>query len=163
MMKWMRGIPPWVTQEKLKPKKSQIETRGTSKETVTEVDPKCTNLNEASIYYATSEKYISMVSEELKWVIKEKDCFKVETCNVEKLRFLRMNCTKKYNNKLGGVGITDNPSNYYVIFFGVWKRKWWWYIFFWAVFVILMNAYMIYICIHNMHVSYSKETWINPS
>ena len=130
MMKWMRGIPPWVTQEKLKPKKSQIETRGTSKETVTEVDPKCTNLNEASIYYATSEKYISMVSEELKWFIKEKECFNVETGKVKKMILLRMNWTK--NKKTRGVGIADNPRNYYRIYFGVRKRKWRCYIFFWG-------------------------------
>ena len=58
---------------------------------------------------------------------------------------------KKYNNKMGGVGIADNPRNYYRIYFGVRKRKWWWYIFFWAVVVILTNAYIIYICIHNMY------------
>ena len=30
-----------------------------------------------------------------------------------------MNCTKKYNNKMGGVDIADNPRNYYRIYFGV--------------------------------------------
>ena len=52
-----------------------------------------------------------MVSEELKWVIKEKECFKIETGKVKKCRFLRMNCTKKCNNKMGGVGIADNTRN----------------------------------------------------
>ena len=74
-----------------------------------------------------------------------------------------MNCTKKYNNKMGGVGIADNLRKYYRIYFGVRKRKWWWYILFSAVVVILTNAYIIYICIHNMHGRYSKETWIISS
>ena len=55
-----------------------------------------------------------------------------------------MNCTKKYSNKMGGVGIADNPRNYYRIYFGVRKRK------LWCVVVILTNAYIIYICINNM-------------
>ena len=61
------------------------------------------------------------------------------------MRFLRMNRTKKYNDKMGGVGIADNPRNYYRIYFGVSKRKWGWYILFWAVVVILTNVYIIYI------------------
>ena len=47
-----------------------------------------------------------------------------------------MNCTKKYSNKMGGVGIADNPRNYYRIYFGVRKRK------LWCVVVILTNAYI---------------------
>ena len=91
----MRGIPPRVTQEELKLKKAYTETRGTAKESVTEGDPKLTNLVETSMYDITSVHYIRMVSEELKWVVKEKECFNVETDKVEKLRFLCMNCTKK--------------------------------------------------------------------
>ena len=68
-----------------------------------------------------------------------------------------MNCTKKYNNKMGGVDIADNLRNYYGIYFGIRKSNWWWCILFWDVVVILTNAYMIYICIHNMHVTPRKH------
>ena len=78
----MRGIPPRATQEELKSKKAHIGTRGASKESVTEGDPKRTNLIEASMYYTTHVHYISMVSEELKWVVREKECFNVETGKV---------------------------------------------------------------------------------
>ena len=64
----MRGIPPCITQAELQSKKAHIYTRGTSNEEVTEGDPKCTNLFEASIYDTTPVHYIIMVSEELKWV-----------------------------------------------------------------------------------------------
>ena len=64
--------------------------------------------------------------------------------------FLRMNCINKNNNKMGDVVIADNLRNYYRIYFGVRKRKWWWNILFWSVIVIITNAYIIYICIHNM-------------
>ena len=72
-----------------------------------------------------------------------------------------MNCTKKYDNKMGGVGISDNPRNYYRIYFGVRERAWWWYILFWAVVVILKNSYIIYICIHNMHGTLRKHILSN--
>ena len=62
----MRGIPPRVTQEELNSNKAQIDTRGTSKESVTEGDPKLNNLIETSMYATTPVHYIGMVSEELK-------------------------------------------------------------------------------------------------
>ena len=64
----MRGIPPSVTQAEFQSKKAHIYTRGTSKDEVTEGDPKCTNLFEYSMYDTTPVHYIIMVSEELKWV-----------------------------------------------------------------------------------------------
>ena len=78
----MRGIPPRITQEELKSKKAHIETRGTSKEAVTELDPKFANLIEASMYNTTPVHYISMVSEEFMWVVNQKDCFNFETGKV---------------------------------------------------------------------------------
>ena len=135
----------------MRSKKAQIETRRTSKKSVKEGDPKCTNLIEASMYDTPPVHYIRMVSEELKLVVKEKECFNVETGKVTKSIFLRMNCTKKYNYKMGGVDIVDNRRNNYRVYFGLRKRKRWWYILFWAVVIILTNAYIIFICINNMH------------
>ena len=81
----MRGIPTRVTQKELKSKNAHIDTRGTSKEEVTEGYPKRTNLIEASMYDTTPVHYITMVSEELKWVVKEKECFNVDTGKVRNL------------------------------------------------------------------------------
>ena len=69
----MRGILPCVTQEGLKSKKASIETRVTAKEAVLEMDPKFINLIEASICDTKPVHYISMVSEDSKWGVKEKD------------------------------------------------------------------------------------------
>ena len=71
----MRGIPPCVTQEELKSNKAHIDTRRTEKEAVPEGDPKCTNLIEDIMYDTTPVHYISIISEELKWFVKEKECF----------------------------------------------------------------------------------------
>ena len=79
----MRGIKPWFTQEESKSKKTHIDTRVTANEAVLEMDPKCTNLIEASLYGTKPLHYIRMVSEELKWVVKEKMCFNVDTGKVK--------------------------------------------------------------------------------
>ena len=79
----MRGIPSRVTKEGLNPKKSWIETRGTSKDAVTEGDPKITNLIEARMYDTRLVHCMSMVLEQLKWVVKEKQCFDFETGKVK--------------------------------------------------------------------------------
>ena len=67
-----------MTQEELNSKKAHNKTMGTSKEEVTEGGPKCTNLTEAIMYDTTPVHYTSMVSVELKWIVKEKECFNVE-------------------------------------------------------------------------------------
>ena len=81
-MKLIIGIPPCVTQEKLNSKKPQIETRLTVKSEVPGGDPKCPNHIEASVYDIKPVHYTSMVSEELKWVVKDKERFNVETVQV---------------------------------------------------------------------------------
>ena len=67
-----------------------------------------------------------MVTEYLKWVVREKDCFSFETGKVKILRFLHMKYIKKYNNKIGGAGIADSIRKYYRIYILVSNRKWWW-------------------------------------
>ena len=79
----MRGIPESVTKQEFNSKKAPIDTRRTSKETVTEGYPKRTNIIKDSIYNTTPVHYISVVSEELKWVVKDKECFNAETGKVK--------------------------------------------------------------------------------
>ena len=76
-------MPEIFTQEEFKINKSHIHTRGTTKEKVMERYPKHTNLIEAILYDITPVHYISMVSEQLKWAVKEKECFNVETVKVK--------------------------------------------------------------------------------
>ena len=51
----------------------------------------------------------------MKWVVREKGLFNVEIGKVKILTFLCMNYINRYNNEIGGNGITDNLSNYYRI------------------------------------------------
>ena len=81
--KGTRGIPPCVAQEEFGSKKAHIDIRVKEKELVLEKDPKCTNLVEAIMYDTKPVHYIRMVSEELKWVVKEKRHFGVDTGKVK--------------------------------------------------------------------------------
>ena len=69
----------------LKSNKAHIETRGTAKKEFMKRDTKITKLIEASVYRTKPIHYISMVSGELKWVVKEKECFNIDTCEVKNL------------------------------------------------------------------------------
>ena len=89
--KGMRGTLSCMTQDKLKSKKAQIEARVTSTAAVMEGDPKFPNLIVSSVYDTKPVHYISIVSEQLKWDVKEKECLNIETGQFEILRFLRMN------------------------------------------------------------------------
>ena len=60
--KEMRGIHKYVTQEELKSKKIHIDTSGTSKTSVMEGGPICTNLIEARVYNTNPFHCIIMVS-----------------------------------------------------------------------------------------------------
>ena len=73
------------------------------------------------------------------------------------------------------VDISDKLRNYHMMDIWVRNRKWWWSILFWAIGVILKNAYIIYVCIHNRHGTPRKHrlshhdfrtliacAWINP-
>ena len=87
MRKLIIGMPPCVTQQGLKSNKVQIYTRGKVNLAVPEGDPKITNRIEASLYDTKPIHYTGMVSEELKWVIKEKVCFNVEMVEVKILYY----------------------------------------------------------------------------
>ena len=86
----MIGIPQCVTHERLNPEKAHIETMVPEKKAVMEGDTKFTNLIESSIYNNNHIYHISMVPEELKWFIKDNECFNVDAGKV-KLIFLFMN------------------------------------------------------------------------
>ena len=68
----MRGIPSCIKQESLNPMKAQVDTRGKSKTLVLKGDPKLNNVIEDSVYDTNPFHYISMVSQEFNWVVKEK-------------------------------------------------------------------------------------------
>ena len=77
--KGMRGIPGCVVQEEQKSGKKQLEVRGTTKAAILKGDPKFPDLIATSVYDTKPVHYLRMSSEELKWVVCEKDVYNVET------------------------------------------------------------------------------------
>ena len=71
-IKVLRYILPSIKKEKLRSKKAHIDTKGTAKKLVQKGDHKLTKCIEVRVYDKNYFHYISMVSEELKWVVKEK-------------------------------------------------------------------------------------------
>ena len=67
----------------MKSKKENIDTIGTANTAVLKGGPKLTKLIEASGYDKKSVDYIIMVSEELKWILKEEDFLNVDTDKVK--------------------------------------------------------------------------------
>ena len=61
------------------------------------------NLVASSVYDTKPVHFLSMVCQQLKWIVKEKPVFNVETGIVESLRFLRMNTINDYNNNMDHV------------------------------------------------------------
>ena len=86
--KCMRGIPGCVVQEEKKSQKKQLEVRGTTKSAVLKGYPNWPDLIATIVYDTKPVHYLSMSSEELKWVVCEKDVYNVDTGAKEPLQFL---------------------------------------------------------------------------
>ena len=119
---------------------------------------------------------MSMCTEELKWIMKERPIFNVDTGQTEILQFLRMNHIDGYNTTMGNVDVADQLRGNYRIDRWIRNYKWWWSIFFWDIGVLLTNAYVTYctICEDNgvppsgriSHLEFRKHIamyWINPA
>ena len=76
-------------------------------------EPKCPDLIATSVYDTKPVHYLSMSSEELKWVVCEKDVYNVDTGAKEPLQFLRMCYINDYNHQMGDVDVADQLRNNY--------------------------------------------------
>ena len=169
-----RGIPESVLQQEVLNPTAQREVRGTVKAAVLKGDPDCPNLVASSVYDSKPVHYLSMVSDSIQWVIKEKKVFNVDTDEVEAMQFLRLNQIDKYNNGMGDVDVADQLRGVYRLDRNIRNRKWWWSLLFWSMGVLLTNAYKFYLrmCeeegvvpLYKEHYEFRKaiaEYWLNP-
>jgi hypothetical protein len=138
-----RGIPPSVLQEEVKNRKAQISVRGTVKAAVLTGDPECPDLVATSVYDTKPVHFLSMICSEIKWIAKERSVFNVDTGMMETMRFLRLNHINDYNYGMGHVDLSDQLRDHYRMDHWLRNTKWWWAIFFWALGVIITNAYVV--------------------
>ena len=67
-----RGIPACVAQKEMVSRKDQLKVRGTVKAAVLDGDEGCPNLIASSVHDTKPVHYLSMISEEVKWIEKER-------------------------------------------------------------------------------------------
>ena len=84
-----------------------MEVRGTTKAEILKGDPKCPDLIVTSVYGTKPVHYLRISSEELKWVVCEKDAYNVDTGAKGPLQFLRMCYINDYNHQMGDVDAAD--------------------------------------------------------
>jgi hypothetical protein len=152
----MRGLPQSVLQAVQTSRKAAMAVRGTVKAAVLVGDPACPNLLATSVYDTKPVHFLSTVCENIKWMVKERMVFNVETGKLETMRFLRLEQNDFYNNSMGDVDVSDQLRNQYRFDHWLRMRKWWWSILLWWVGVMLVNAYIFYKKIN-------KENGVDPS
>jgi preprotein translocase subunit SecY len=86
-----------------------------------------------------------MISEQVKWMVKENDAYNKERKRMEPLWFfLRLNQIDTYNYGMGSVDVANQLRVFYRLNHWLSNRKWWWSILFWVISVILTNFYVLY-------------------
>lgn len=128
---WGQGIPDCVLQEEVKKKKAQIWVRGTVKAAKLVSDPGCLHFIASSVYDTRPVHYLSMVSDSIKWVEKERKVF------------LRLNQIDAYSNGMGHVDLADQLRGVYCLDRFVRNRKWWFLMIFFSTGVLLTNRLTI--------------------
>jgi hypothetical protein len=146
--KGMRGLPDCVLQDEAKNKKMQMKVRGTVKAALLMGDPDCPDLVATSVYDTKPVHFLSMTCDSIKWMVKTREVYCVDTQKLETIRFLRLNVNDDYNAGMGHVDVSDQLRNYYRMDHWSRKQKWWWAIYLWGLGVMLVNSYVCYKSYH---------------
>jgi hypothetical protein len=98
-----------------------MNVRGTVKAGTLMDDPNCPDLVATSVYAIKPAHFLSMSCSSIRWIIKTRLVYCVDTQTTEKLELLRLNINDDYNGDMGHVDISDQLRNYYR--FDHWMRK----------------------------------------
>ena len=148
--KGKRGLPESVLQAEEKTRAGANNVRGTVKVAVLKGDDTCPDLVASSVYDTKPVHYLSMITEKIEWIEKEKPVYNVDSGQVEILKFLRLNYINDYNNTMGHTDIADQLRGSYRLDTWVRNRKWWWSPLFWGLGTILTNAYVTYLKVNEL-------------
>ena len=86
-----------------------MEVRRTTKSAILKGNPKFPDLIATSNYDTNPVNYLRMSSDELKWVVYEKDVYNIDTGAKKPLKFLQMCYINAYNHQTGDVEVADQP------------------------------------------------------
>ena len=121
----MHGLPSYVLQEEKTIKKDQMQVCGTVKVAILKGDSNCPDLVATSVYDTKPVHFLSMSCSSIRWIIKSRLVYCVDTQTTELIEFLRLNINDDYNEDMGHVDISDQLRNYYRFDHWMRKTKWW--------------------------------------
>ena len=122
-----------VLQQEVTSIKGQREVRVMVKSAVLHSDTECPNIGASNIYGKRTVHFLSVVCNSIKWVIKSKKLYSVDSGEVEQMDFLRLNQTDDPNKTMGGVDIADQLIGAYRTNQWLFNRNWWWSIWNWSL------------------------------
>ena len=108
-----RGIPQFVIQQEETSKEKMIQTIGTVKAGVIEGDDDCPRLICFSVYDTKPVHFLSMATEELKWLTKERDVYDSENHTKVSMEFHCTIVQEEYNYGMNKIDLGDQVQNYY--------------------------------------------------
>ena len=152
-----RGFPPSVVQQEEKNTAHAEQLRGTTKAAVLKDSADTPDMLAASVYDTKPVHIMSMVSDSVEWLAKQRKVWSAKDGVMRTMTFLRLNMIDDYNQFMNSTDIADQLRNTYRPDYWMRNRKWWWSIFLWALGVAKVNAYKLYVEMHDAEKRAKRE------
>ena len=117
------GLPRFFIQQEETQKLNKSRAIGEIKAGVIEGDAYCSGLVCCSIYDTKPIHFLTMASEEIKYITKERDVYDIQNHNRVAMGFHRKNLQEEYNYGMNKIGLGDQLVNYYLMDIWKWKFK----------------------------------------
>ncbi len=108
----------------------------------------CPDLCACSVYDTKPVHMLSMVEENLSWVVKKRRVWSAVHKQIKEVGFLCLNFIDNYNANMNSVDIANQLRNQYRPDHWMRNQKWWRAFFIWAMGVANMNAYKMYVSMY---------------
>ena len=151
-----QGVAKCVEQEPVTTKDEINKVQGTMKAAVLEGDENCKGMVVVSVYDTKPVYLTSNQCTGIQWVEKKRKVWNAETEIMEEKTYYRLEIIDNYNKRMGFVDLADQLREHYRIDYWMRKRKWWWSLFFWAIQVLLTNAWVLK---WSMTIIHSSRLW----
>ena len=126
-------------------KKEEIQkNRGTLKVAILKGEERLPGLVALSLYDSKPFYFMTNAWSELKWTKKSRKVWSKQHKKKVDVPFYRLNVLDYHNFNMNNVDIADQLKSQYRWDNWMRKRKWWMSIFFWAMQVLVTNAYICY-------------------
>ena len=97
-----------------------------------------------SVYDTKPVHFLTMCTDEIKWVTKKRLVWDHSSGMMTEAEFLRLSVNNNYNAYMSMVDQADQLRGYYRPDRFLRQNKWWWSIYFWAHGTVFVNVYCLY-------------------